>query len=220
MIYRLSLLVALCWCAFTGVEAQSLKSKGVSVDDIVPAGWLHTEVIGDLNKDGIDDLVVVATPDFKENTVTRDDGYVYNFNQPLLAVYFGSADGVFQMWKQYDEVIPPNADEFNSVSPTLEITERGVLRITIEFFSSGGSYYNVTPNYSYRYQNGDFYLIGMEQHSLRRNTGEMETISENYLTWKRQVVIDNAFEDAPPPKEKWSRLPKKPLEKLGDRMLE
>ena len=64
--------VGLC----AGVRAQQLQQQGRGVDDLVPAGWDHTEATGDLNKDGIADLVVVATPDFKENTKTRDDGYV------------------------------------------------------------------------------------------------------------------------------------------------
>ena len=65
-------------------QAQSLAQQGTSVEDLVPAGWLHQEAQGDLNKDGILDLVVVATPDYEENTLTREDGYVYNFNQPIL----------------------------------------------------------------------------------------------------------------------------------------
>ena len=71
-------------------------------------------------------------------------------------------------------------------------------------------------NFSYRYQDGDFYLIGKEYHNMSRNTGDMETTSENYLTWRRQVVTENAFEDSNVPrKETWTKLPKKPLEKLG-----
>ena len=61
-------------------------------------------------------------------------------------------------------------------------------------------------------------MIGMETTEMQRNTGEMTTISENYLTWKRQTIKDNAFEDVVK-KETWSKLTKKPLEKLGARTL-
>ena len=55
---------------------------------------------------------------------------------------------------------------------------------------------------------------------MSRNTGEMETTSDNYLTWRRQVVKENVFEDSNVPKtEKWTKLPKKPLEKLGEQNL-
>ena len=201
------------------MQAQELQKQGRGVDDLVPIGWEHTEAEGDLNKDGISDLVVVATPDFKEKTKTRDDGYVYNFNQPLLAVYFGTAEGQLQLWRQYDQVIPARTDEFVSIDASLTITEKGVLRISLETFSSMGGWSSDNCNFSYRYQDSDFYLIGQESQSLARNTGEMETTSENYLTWRRQVVKENAFDDSVPKKEKWTRLAKKPLEKLGAQSL-
>ena len=204
--------VGLC----AGVRAQQLQQQGRGVDDLVPAGWDHTEATGDLNKDGIVDLVVVATPDFKENTKTRDDGFVYNFNQPLLAVYFGTAGGKMQLWRQYDQVIPARPDEYVSIDTNLTITEKGVLRISLETFASMGGWGTEHSTFSYRYQDGDFYLIGKEHQSMSRNTGEMETTSENYLTWRRQVVKENVFEDSNVTKtEKWTKLPRKSLEKLG-----
>ena len=210
---RLIVICLLCLC--TGVKAQELQKQGRGVDDLVPKGWVYTEATGDLNKDGIADLVVVATPDFKENTKTRDDGFVYNFNQPLLAVYFSTAEGKLQLWRQYDQVVPARPDEYVSIDASLTITEKGVLRIALETFSSMGGWGSENCNFSYRYQDGDFYLIGKEYRSMSRNTGEMETTSENYLTWRRQVVKENVFDDDKPKKEKWTKLPKKPLEKLG-----
>ena len=210
---RLIVICLLCLC--TGVRAQELQKLGRGVDDLVPKGWVYTEATGDLNKDGIADLVVVATPDFKENTKTRDDGFVYNFNQPLLAVYFGTAEGKLQLWRQYDQVVPARPDEYVSIDASLTITEKGVLRIALETFASMGGWGSENCNFSYRYQDGDFYLIGKESRNMSRNTGEMETTSENYLTWRRQVVKENVFDDDKPKTEKWTKLPKKPLEKLG-----
>ena len=208
-------------CRSTLAMAQQLQQQGTGVNDLIPAGWDHTEAQGDLNKDGFNDLVVVATPNFKEKTKTRDDGYVYNFNQPILAIYFGSAEGLLQLWQTYDQVIPAREDEYFSIDASLMITEKGVLRISLETFSSWGSWSSDDYNFSYRYQNGDFYLIGKETHSLSRNTGDVEIVSENYLTWKRQVVKENVMEDGKdtPKVEKWSRLSKKPLEKLGEPLL-
>ena len=199
-------------------QAQSLAQQGATVEDIVPAGWLHTETQGDLNKDGIMDLVVVATPDYEENTLTHDDGYVYNFNQPILAIYFGTDQGL-QQWKRYDNVIPADESENCHHDIGLEITPRNMLRISVQLFCSAGSYGTSTDTYTYRYQNGDFYLIGMDQVETMRNTGDCTTVSENYLTRKRQVVKSNAFDETIASTEKWSKLAKKPLEKLGMREL-
>lgn len=205
--------LALCLCAVGSMQAQTLKQQGSSIGQIVPQGWTHQEVMGDLNKDGIRDLVVVAKPNFKENMKTRDDGYEYNFNKPILAIYFGKTAGGFQLWKQYKELFPAD-DEWSSVEISLGITEKGALNISTSTFSSGGSYDNGDTRYTYRYQNGDFYLIGKESTSMSRNIGDLETVSENYLTWKRQIITDNVFEEGKK-KEVWSKLTKQPLKKLG-----
>jgi hypothetical protein len=212
-----SLMLSLCTCL--GAQAVELKPQGVSVEDIVPAGWSHQEAQGDLNKDGIPDLVVVAIPDDVENTITRSDGYVYNFNQPILAIYFGDKQGQFQRWKQYDNVIPADEDQNCQHDIGLEITPRGTLCILVQLFCSAGSYGTSVNSYTYRQQNGDFYLIGMDTEEMQRNTGDCTTVSENYLTWKRQVKTSNIADEATPPTEKWTRLTRKHLEKLGAREL-
>ena len=217
-IWKSAIAILLFLVTTHGGQAQGLAQQGTSIDDIVPAGWQHTEVQGDLNKDGFIDLVVVATPDFKENLKTRDDGYVYNFNQPILAIYFGAGQGQLQLWKQYDNVIPADESENCSHDITLEITNRGTLRIAISLFCRAGSYGASVDTYTYRYQQGDFYLIGMDNEEMQRNTGESTIVSENYLTWKRQVKTSNVFDDNVPSTEKWTRLPKKPLKRLGVRL--
>ena len=210
--------ILLLTCSSFKAIAKELAQQGTSIEDIVPEGWLHHEAWGDLNKDGIKDLVVVATPDDEEDLLRRDDGYVYNFNPPILAIYFGNGQ-VQQLWKRYDYVIPPDQSENCSHDIVLEITSRGALRIAISLFCDAGSYGTSTDTYTYRYQDSDFFLIGMDREEMMRNTGECTTVSENYLAWKRQVTKSNAFDDTAPDTEKWSRLKKKPLEKLGAREL-
>lgn len=210
-------MLSLCSCL--GAQAVELKPQGVSVEDIVPSGWMHQEAQGDMNKDGIPDLVVVATPDDVENTITRSDGYVYNFNQPLLAIYFGTAQGQFHQWKAYDNVIPADESEGCHHDVSLEVTDRGVVRISIQLFCSAGSYGTSNDTYAYRYQNGDFFLIGMDSEEMLRTTGTSTLVSENYLTWKRQTKVSNAFDESVPTTEKWTKITRKPLEKLGAREL-
>ncbi len=210
-------MLSLCSCL--GAQAVELKPQGVSVEDIVPSSWMHQEAQGDLNKDGFPDLVVVATPDDVENTITRSDGYVYNFNQPLLAIYFGTAQGQFHQWKAFDNVIPADESEGCHHDVSLEVTDRGVVRISIQLFCSAGSYGTSNDTYAYCYQNGDFFLIGMDREEMLRTTGTSTLVSENYLTWKRQTKVSNAFDESVPTTEKWTRIARRPLEKLGAREL-
>jgi len=192
--------------------AQGLKSSASNAVDIVPCGWESIFKTGDLNGGGIADLVVIATPCDKEKMRTSDDGYVYNFNQPILGVYWGESNGNFKLYKQYDNVIPAREDEFMSITPSLEITKKGVLKIALEFFASAGSWTQPTITHTFRYQNDDFYLIGKDVTELQRNTGKTIKTSENYLTHRRIVSTERPNMKT---NNKQTRLSKKPLRPLG-----
>lgn len=212
VISTLALLVSIC----LGAVAQGLKESGTSTLSLIPEGWSYEIVNGDLNKDGRLDLVILTYPNFREHMKVREDGYEYNFNQPILGVYFGQSDGSYQLWKSYDNVVPARPNEFISIDAFLLITPRGTLQITLSQESSAGSWYNTSTKYTYRYQNGDFYLIGKDEDSYARNTGVHETVSENYLTHKRQRITDNVFDEKVKRKEEWSKLKKEPLLRLGE----
>jgi hypothetical protein len=201
--------------------AQDLKTSGKTVDELVPSTWHKTEAKGDLDGDGIADLAIIATPDFKQHLKVREDGYVYNFNQPILAIYRGKADGSFTLWKHYDNAVMGNPDEYNFISHSLDINSRKVLKIGIERFSSAGSYTNGKSYYLFRYQNGDFYLIGEDNEEMSRNTGEIVKLSKNYLTGKQCRSVSSAFADSDiRPSEKWSTFKRTPLRALGSWTIE
>ena len=200
---------------------QGLKQTGKTVEDIVPTGWEHSHAVGDLNKDGITDLVIEATPDDKEHIIIREsDGYQYNLNQPILGIYWGQQDGTYKLWKTYDNVLPARPDEYISITNSLDITDRGVLTIDVESFASMGSWGTGHTTYLFRYQNSDFYLIGMDENYIMRNSGEVTIDSYNYLTYRHQNITYNEFDQKVKRKEKWDRLPKEPLKKLGTFELE
>ena len=200
--------------------AQELKSVGVSADDVVPAGWEIVQECGDLNKDGMEDLVVIATPNIAENMLTRDDGYVYNFNQPVLAIYFGASDGNFKLWKQYDNVLDHQIDEFLFINSSLKITAKGTLQIYMEYFASAGSANTSKKTYTFRFQEGDFFLIGKDEEDMSRYSGEYTEVSSNYLTYRRKTTTTNVFKKDARERVVWSRLPKARLQCLGEFKIE
>ena len=183
------------------VSAQGLAKKGRSAEEIVPQGTSYVKAEGDLNKDGLSDLVVYA--------------------QPMLAIYFATPSGDYEQWKQYDEILPIDEEGDDLVIEIeLSISDRGALKIEVGSFAYAGTSYVSRNNYTYRFQNGDFYKIGEEQYSMSRMTGESNTVSNNYLTHKRQVVKENVFDETVKPKETWTSIPKKPLSRLGEDLLE
>jgi len=188
-------------CLPMAASAQELAKKGRSAEEIVPQGVNFVKAEGDLNKDSLSDLVVYA--------------------QPVLAIYFATPSGDYELWKQYNDILPIDEEgDHLMIEIGLSVTHRGTLKIEIGSFASAGTSYVTNNNYTYRFQNGDFYKIGEEQHSMSRMTGNDETVSTNYLTHKRQVVVENAFDETVKPKETWTSIPKKPLRRLGEDLLE
>ena len=204
-------------CPFAGM-AQEMARQG-DAEHLVPQGWESKRAVGDLDRDGIDDMVVVAQPNDERHLKVRDDGYVYNFNPHVLAIYRGKGGGQYELWRLYKDAIPMNASETVSVDVSVGVNQKGVISIGFETFASAGGWGNGDIEYKIRYQKGDFYIIGYDESSMARNTGEQEKISENYLTHKRCVTTSNVFDDKVPARTKWSSLPATPLRRLGDEPL-
>ena len=200
----------------SSVCAQRLKQTGKNVKELVPEGWTIQEAWGDLCKNGRDDLVVMAVPNDSAGITIREDGYVLNANQPVLAIYFKSEEGNLIKRCEYDNVIPPLADPGYFTEVELKVTERGTLSITLDIFFTAGSYTTPRQTYIFRYQNEDFYLIGEDVDYYTRTTGDGESVSTNYLTGKQSKTTYNEFTNpAKKPKTRWTSIGRKPLRKLG-----
>ena len=197
-------------------SAQRLFSKGSTIEDLVPEGWHVTQAQGDLNKDGIADLAMIVIPNDEDQLEVREDSTVSNLNAPILAIYTGTREGGYSLMKIWDgDILEAPDNEGVSIDHSIEITDRGVLKIFVSYFFSMGGWSVPSATYLFRLQNGDFYLIGKDTDVFARNTGEAEKVSYNYLTRKCQRITYNAMDDSVKPMEKWSNLPKKPLQRLG-----
>ena len=131
---------------FTFSYSQELK------DFAIPKGYEKIlETKGDLDKDGKDETVIVfntdKTPDSESPGLVRKFYILKNIN------------GKLKIWKENSNLIFDSKEGFYPESNALELTiKNNCLVIFQSYFSN--SRHTVTSKNTYRFQNGDFYLIG------------------------------------------------------------
>ena len=177
--------------------AQDVNSSRVSPTS--DALKVLAETSGDINNDGIKD---VAT--------------LFESSPLMLTIFLSNKDGSYQTLN-YEYIFEdlPKSDEFVVVEYSLNYTKTKCLMITVSSFATAGSWESPTCKYIFRYQNGDFYLIGESHESLYRNSGETTEVSINYLTGKQCTTEGNAFKKKKS-KVKWETIGKKPLRSIGE----
>lgn len=198
----------------------TLAKRGESIEKIVPEGWAYAHEKGDLNKDGIEDIILIAQPNYREKISTRDDGYEYNYNPNILAIYFGTESEGYKIFKMWDNVIPTEEDEYTKYESYLKITDKGVFDIIVNFFAIAGTYGTSNTTYKFRFQSGDFFLIGKEISGFSRSSGESSVVSYNFLTAKKCTTTGNMFDESVKKKVVWTKLVKRRLKPLGSFYLE
>ena len=195
-------------------KKSQLAKEGRTIEEVVPNGWDIQSATGDLNKDGIEDFVLIVRPNDPAHIKTRDDGFEYNFNPLFLAVYFGSPSGVYKRFKVWHDTVSGREDEYTDITNELSITPKGAIDISVSSWSSMGTAATGGSTYRYRFQSGDFYLIGEESSWLNRMTGEGESASINYLTGQKEITTGNMMEEKDL-KTKKVKIKKEPLRLLG-----
>jgi len=181
----------------------------------MPAGWiLESQYKGDLNKDKLEDIVLVLRNTDGKNFVKQEGlgADTLDLNPRRLIILFKTEKG-YKKVLSTDKFLPPVNSEIN---PCLEdpLSEGGIeikngaLKIRHHYWLSCGSWYVTDYEYTFRYQNNKFELIGLDISSFHRASGESELTSYNFSTRKKQVITGmNEFEEKDnKPVEKWERF--------------
>ncbi|AVQ23606.1 hypothetical protein LDK18_05250 [Fusobacterium nucleatum subsp. nucleatum ATCC 23726] len=197
------------------VFGENFPQKAKTVNDFIPKGWKEILTTnGDLNKDKLEDTVIVIEKEDKKNIKKNDvlgPDYL-NLNPRILLVLFKQKDGTYILASKNDKgFIQSENDEEN---PALMDTLNGIniknniLRINFSYFLSAGSWWTSTNVYIFRFQNNVFELIGYESNAYMRNTGEEEGTSINFSTNKAKITTGgNIFEEKENnPKDEWRYL--------------
>jgi hypothetical protein len=181
---------------------------------ILSASWDHIK--GDLNKDGLDDIVLIIKGTDKSKIIKDDHRGELDRNRRGIIVLFNKGDYYELKSKNYDCFSSENEDGGVYFAPDLGVEiKNGNLYVSYWH----GRYGNWS--YTFRYQNKDLELIGYDVHSSRGPVPQYE-ISINFLTQKKQTrdnlnkykfgdeyTTDNY-------KETWETIKKKKLLRLSD----
>jgi hypothetical protein len=180
----------------------------------LPKGYVIFEKInGDLNKDGIEDCVLVIKGTDTSKVVTDEYRGKLDRNRRGIIVLFDKKDHYELAVKNYDCFSSENEDGGVYFPPELTIEiKKGNL-----FINYGHGRYGYWQ-YTFRHQNSDFELIGYDESSDRGPVVDSKT-SINFLTKKKQRKVntnENAEGGDEAFKETWKSINVKRLIKLSE----
>ena len=186
-------------------------TKGQEVKDFIPGNWrIIKQVSGDLNKDNLDDVAIVIQATDKKNIIANDGGLgadsLDTNLRSLIVLFKDSIGNGYNLILKNDSFIlsqedPIMADPFSDIA-----IQKGSLKLDFEEWSSAGSWFTSHSTYLFRYQEGDFTLIGAENKSFMRNSGEGTDYSFNFLTKKYSTTSTNEFDEKAKPITEWKTI--------------
>jgi hypothetical protein len=184
----------------------------------IPKGWkLIATATGDLNRDGVEDAVLVLEQTNPANLISNESfgASVFNLNPRRLLVLFKTPEGYRKILSR-DNLLPSENDADAPCLADPLIGEGGISISEGKFFIrlvswlSCGSYGVVHEIFTFRFESTRFRLIGYDYSGFSRSTGEASEDSVNYLTGKRKRTTgQNIFEDSATnskPEVSWSNI--------------
>ena len=184
-----------------GQSELILSDNGETLENIIPNNWkLLDSTSGDLNQDGVSDLVF-AIQKTDRNNIELNDGLgtdTIDLNPRILAIYFGSKSGGFNK-KLVSEhfIILRDSPTMDEPFEGFNINKKGILDINYRFWYSAGSWSMSNHKYRFRFQNNEFVLIGYDSNEAHRASGETTDYSINFLTKKMKITKGNFSNDEP-----------------------
>lgn len=173
------LLIVLTTNAFGQVELTKNPTN------FVPKGFVVIEKIkGDLNKDGLEDCVLIVKSTDKNQIITHEYGGELDRNQRGIIVLLNKDDYYELAIKKYDCFSSENEDGGAYFAPILSVEIKNG-NLNIHYAHGRYGYWK----YTFRFQNSDFELIGYDQSDNRGPIVERET-SINFLSKKMKEKVN------------------------------
>lgn len=207
-----------------GVVWPTLPQNAASARGFAPQGWrVEKAVVADLNGVGAPDLVAVLKGDDPACRIARDSGQTLDTNPRLLLVARAAPGGGYRLALANRQVImrvdDPYMDDPLDPATGLAVANR-VITLKLTYFRSAGGWTTWGTTLRFRWDGQRFATIGADRNEVRRNSGETEDVSANYLT--RRLRLDTgSIEDDVATRTRWLPLTKRAssLEAIGDALL-
>ena len=192
------------------------------ITDFIPKGYkLFEKISGDLNKDGLEDCVLIIKATRKDGFIKNSFDKVVDRNRRGIIVLFSEEKGYKVAVKNYNCFSSENEDGGVYFAPYLSIDIRNS-KLFVHYAHGRYGYWE----YCFRYQDSDFMLIGYEashdrgpvvlfKTSINFLTG-IEYDDENINAYNFNADSDDDSEIDEVFKRTVVKLKKKPLMKLSE----
>jgi hypothetical protein len=212
------------------VYADSVVDKHIgrtgtkAADLIFPNEKIIEQQYGDLNHDNIKDMLLIVegtNPSLIKTSKEYGNTYSKNYNPRFLLIAFQDKKGLYTInTVNAKGFIPPQTDRDNEnlcVDPFVSISKKGILEVSFDTMMSAGGWEATSSAFLFRFQQDKFFLIGSENSSHSRASGEGSNVSINYLTSNKIITtgLVAVGEEEEHPIHKKVKLPKAPLIELS-----
>jgi len=175
-----------------------LPQFGNRVEDFVPKGWkIEMQKRGDLNNDGLEDVVILLQENNEKNMIEKGSGFsAMNTNPRILAVLFAQNNGKFSLVLSNHTLIPRYTDPYigDFIEENAISLSEGVFSVDFFIFPIF-SVELINVSYTFRWQDNKFLLVGYHSSESSRSSGDMKSKSINYLTRIEETTCGNNFSD-------------------------
>ena len=188
--------------------AVNFPKKANKIEDFIPKGWKSIVVKkGDLNKDKIDDVVLIIEKNDPKNLKKNEESYQTspeNHNPRIILVLFKDKNSKYVLVTKNDKgfIISPgeayesglqnleSPDFDNDLSKSVTIKNNTLRIFTLADYIKAAT----STTYIFRYQNNRFELIGLDAQSILGDTEYANTRNYSLNLSTKKLIIHNMSE--------------------------
>jgi len=179
-----------------------LSVKGRTIQEVIPTGWkILSKASGDLNEDGIEDLVFAIQSPVKEKLANNDgtENDTLHVSPRILGIYFGKRNGKFKKVLQSNEfIINRNTPTMEEPFKGLQILPNGELQIDFYIWPCRECTTWSSHAYIFKFQNSAFELVEYKESTINRVSGDEMDYSIDFLNKTLKTVTETRNEDDMP----------------------